>query len=217
MAKKKSGGKSPAKKTTQSRKAKSSTKLPALKKAAKKAVKKSSSPKKSSAQKPSAKKQSKKVQPVNSPRKAKVFDSYVDVPNPKKKRKTPPRARPISKRELPVKYHGLARTLVEIEKNSDKINKLKRPGEKWAFEIDGIRSWATFNHIDHFAQYLRESEGVRHLFRRHKQAEQFWRALKLVRWNGTATEWKPSAQKLNSTQLARKKRNAAKEAKRRRR
>lgn len=212
MARKKSG-KAPAKKVTKvARTAKSTPKKsPSKKSTAKKSAKKST-PKKSAPKK--------KPEPKPK-RKAKVFD-----PEPQQKQsvKRKPKARPLSKRELPVKYRkSLSKLLKDIETNSEKIDKLKRKDEKWAFEIDmeasgggRVRSWAVFNHIDHFAQYLQESGGVRHLYRKHEQAHEFWNRIKLIRWRGTAHQWKPKEQKLSDKELEKRRKRAAKEAERRR-
>jgi hypothetical protein len=123
-----------------------------------------------------------------------------------------PLRRPISVRDFPVKHNSLAGVLRDLDENSAAINKLKNSDEKFAFEIDGIRSYAIFYDIKDLSEYLSESAGIQQVLQKRTKSQELFKALKIVRWNKTATEWKPGPQKAR-----RKSSHAGRQAKTRKR
>lgn len=116
---------------------------------------------------------------------------------------------PLSIRNFSAGQKTLAGTLSYIEKHADELDKWKRPDEKWAFQFDGMRSYATFSHIEDMIKKLRYYNSVKRLLHKHTQAsDQFYNAIKLVRWNKTASEWKPEKQHMNKRQKSHAERQA---------
>jgi hypothetical protein len=120
---------------------------------------------------------------------------------PKSTIKLKPLNSPLSIRDFSAGQKTLAGTLAYIEKHADELDRLKRPDEKWAFQLDGMKSYVIFSHIEDMVKKLRHYQSVKLLGRKHTPAsDQFYDAIKLVRWNKTATEWKPEKQHMNKRQ-----------------
>ena len=124
---------------------------------------------------------------------AEIVNKANEPPKPKAP-KLNPLAKPISIRDFPIKHKSLAGVLKELEENAADIDKLKRPGEKWAFQVDGIRSYRTFEDIGLFVQEMLDSAGIQQVLKKRQASQELYNSLKLVRWNKTATEWKPKMQ-----------------------
>lgn len=144
-----------------------------------------------------------KIQPVN--RSTKTVGRTSRAKLQPKAPELKPLNTPISVRDYPLNARGLASTIKGLDENFAEINKLKRPREKFGFEIDGIRSYAIFYDIRDLAEYLSESAGIQMVLKRRQQSAELFSKLKLVRWNRTAKEWKPGPQKLTKTQAERRK------------
>ena len=123
-------------------------------------------------------------------------------------------ASPLSVRNLPGKPQSLAATLKDLTENADAINALKKPRERFAFQVGDIRSYYTFSDIRLMADFLGESAGIQQVLRKRSQSQELFSALKIVRWNRDVRFWKPDKQKLTPAQLkvyrARKSRDQAK-------
>jgi hypothetical protein len=112
-----------------------------------------------------------------------------------------PLGEPVSIRSLPTKAKGLASLLKDIEKNYKEIDALKKPKEVFAFQINGMRSYATFGDIRLLVEYLGESAGIQQVLHKHRQSSSIFKALKIARWNKSAKAWKPSMQHLSPQAL----------------
>lgn len=102
---------------------------------------------------------------------------------------------PLSFRDIGLKSKSLAGALNELDKNYQAFEKLKKPGEHWAVQIDGIRSYMTYSDLGLFAQEMKESGGIQQVLRKRADSQEIFSSLRLVRWNKSADEWKPGPQK----------------------
>jgi hypothetical protein len=134
-----------------------------------------------------------------------VNKSLKTIP-PKEAPKLLPIRTPISVRDFPVKHKSLALVLSDLEANAKEINALKRPGEYFAWEVDGIKSYGIFADIELLARELGESAGIQQLFHKRSQGTTFINKLKIVRWNKRAKDWKPAPQKAPWLKKKRKRR-----------
>ena len=122
-----------------------------------------------------------------------------------------PLGHPVSVRSLPTKSKGLASLLSDLEKNYKDIDALKKPREYFAFQINGMKSYAIFRDIRLLAEYLGESAGIQLVLHKHRKSSAIFDALKIVRWNRSAKAWKPAAQKMSPEALkAQRRRNRRK-------
>lgn len=132
--------------------------------------------------------------------------TLAEIVNKTRLPKKPPLAplgKALSIRDFPTKHKSLAGVLKDLEEHGDEINALKRPDENFAFQIDGIRSYAVFGSIQQFARSLAESAGIQQVLKKRQDSQELYNSLKIVRWNKTAKEWKPKAQKRKSSHAAR--------------
>lgn len=100
-----------------------------------------------------------------------------------------PLRKPLSVRSLPHKHKSLAGALKDLEENSRTLDKLKKPGELWGFEIGGTSSLRIFSDIRLVLDYLGESAGIQQVYHKRQKSQEVFNSLKLVRWNRSATEW----------------------------
>lgn len=106
-----------------------------------------------------------------------------------------PLSKPISVREFPHKHKSLAGVFSDLKKNSAEINKLKKPDEKFGFQIDGIRSYAIYSDIEDLIERLEDSGGIQQVLKKRQDSQELFSKLKIVRWNQSAKLWKPGPQK----------------------
>lgn len=111
------------------------------------------------------------------------------------RKKLAPLNSPISIRDFPLKHKSLAGVLADLEENAEELDMLKKPDERWALQIDGIRSYALFYNMRQLAQVYAESAGIQEVLKKRQDANELYSGLKLVRWNKSAAQWKPKAQK----------------------
>lgn len=139
---------------------------------------------------------------------------------PSKKVNLKPLNKPLSFRDYPIKHKSFAGALNDLDENWEEVNAMKREGEKFAFQFDkendrgnkvGLRSYVIFHDIRDLVEYLGKYEAVQKALHNYKRSEKLFDSLKLVRWNKSATEWKPGPQ-----HLLRKNSKAGKQAKKRR-
>jgi hypothetical protein len=136
-------------------------------------------------------------------------------------KKLAPLGKPMSFREIGLKGKTLAEVLDELDENGDLYEHLKRPGEKWAFQVtqpDGqnIKSYHAFSSLSTFAQTLKDSAGIQQVLAKRQKSQELYKNLFLVRWNKSHTEWKPKPQKLSRKTLRAKRAEAKRKAKHKR-
>jgi hypothetical protein len=119
---------------------------------------------------------------------------------PPETRKLAPLGKPISFREIGLKGKTLADVLKELDEHGDDYEAIKRPGEKWAFQVEtgnqSIKSYHAYSSLERFAQTLLDSEGIQQVLSKRSKSQELFKNLYLVRWNKTSKEWKPKPQKL---------------------
>lgn len=113
-----------------------------------------------------------------------------------------PLNRAVSVRDFPVPAKTLPKFLNEISTRSPELGKLKRKGERFAFSIDGNRSYQLYDDLDDLAEALEKYESF--MTATPSDNRKLYDVLKIVRWNKTRKEWKPAKQKLSKTKLAEK-------------
>ncbi len=115
-----------------------------------------------------------------------------------------PLNRPVSIRNFPHKGKSLAEFFRQIEKDpayAASLDAMKDPRDKWGFEMSdelGIptRSVTLFPNLEMMAdQSFRGSGGADHadIFDSATNSRKLYGMIRLVRWNGTVTEWRGKA------------------------
>lgn len=123
---------------------------------------------------------------------------------------TPPGKPGLLVRDFPHSHKSLASVIKDLETNAKEIDKLKKPGDKFAFQIGGTDSLIIYSDIARIARYLSESAGIQQLFTKHQKSQEIYNSLKIIRWNKSATEW------VRQRQVKSNKKHAGRTAKNRR-
>lgn len=127
-------------------------------------------------------------------------------------------------RDLGLKAKSLATAFNEIEKNPKlikRINSMLKPGERFAFDIEGTHSMMTFPDIelliDEAFKYGKDIKGnprmpwgSQDIYHKRSKSVALFDKLKIVTWNKGLTEWR------STTHPKPKKKKAKKSAKKRR-
>ena len=100
-----------------------------------------------------------------------------------------PSSKPISVRDFPHSHNSLANILNDLEKNYKAIDALKKPDERFAFQIHGTDSLRPFRDIRLLTEFLKESESIQQVFRKRGESRDIFNSLKIIRWKGTITGW----------------------------
>ena len=136
----------------------------------------------------------------------KKLTPYSDVSRETKSRLAP-LGKPMSFREIGLHGKTLADVLNELDFHGDDYEHLKRPGEKWAFQVSTgdqtIKSYHAYSSLSTFAQTMKDSGGIQQVLARRQKSQELYKNLFLVRWNKSDKEWKSKPQKLSKKNLAR--------------
>jgi len=73
---------------------------------------------------------------------------------------------------------------------------MKKRGDKFAFKVNGIKSYHIYSHIEDLISDLQDSEGIQEVLRKRGPSKNLYDSIKLVRWHGSQKSWKPKPQKL---------------------
>jgi hypothetical protein len=124
------------------------------------------------------------------------------TPAQKGRPKLLPPDKPILIRDLPLKAKSLAAAIKELESDPSKFDSMKKPGEKFAFQVgpEGYGSAQVFSDIELMTDYLRHYDGVgdreaNNVFNRPSKSRRLFPTFKLIRWTQSNAKWKEEREK----------------------
>ena len=105
------------------------------------------------------------------------------VKAPAKKLQSLTKKRSYTVRDLPIKYYKSPKRIIsELESKSEELDKLRKPGEMWAFEIGRNKSLYTFETFELMVRKLTEYKSVQ------INEKGFADALKFVKFKATGVD-----------------------------